>query len=159
VKRAERLELQKKLRANRLKLSSGCWVWTGNWWKQTGYGLFWLKGKRIGAHRITWVAYRGDIPKGLSVLHKCDNRICIRPSHLFLGTQLENIQDCCRKGRNRGNHRKLTDKEVEAIRVDPRSQRPIARDFKISQPYVSQIKRGICARRGFNYQEYWMRYR
>lgn len=51
------------------------------------------------AHRVSWELFRGPIPNKLFVLHKCDNKNCINPDHLFLGTAKDNIHDCIRKGR------------------------------------------------------------
>ncbi len=105
---------------------NGCWLWKGrtNW---LGYGVLDLSLKRDGkgvevAHRIAWRLVNGDIPAGLSVLHRCDVRSCARIDHLFLGTQADNVKDTESKGR--GNHpkgedqgaSKLTTEQVIAIR-------------------------------------------
>jgi hypothetical protein len=75
-----------------------CWLWVGS--KNTdGYGGFTLNKKNTGSHRASYIIYVGDIPKGMSVLHKCDVRNCVNPKHLFLGTQLDNVRDMFTKGR------------------------------------------------------------
>lgn len=79
---------------------SGCWLWEGST-NEDGYGRFWNGHRRIGAHRQSWIEARGQIPVGLSVLHRCDNPACVNPNHLFLGTQLDNISDMKTKGRAR----------------------------------------------------------
>lgn len=82
----------------RIKKSDQCWEWIGLKIK-IGYGSLWWSDKMWLAHRISWTLHFGEIPNGKFVLHKCDNRACVRPSHLFLGTQLDNVRDCISKGR------------------------------------------------------------
>ncbi len=105
------------------ELSPGaCWSWHGAHTRY-GYGLINMHHRTIQAHRASWMLHHGPIPDGLCVLHKCDNPRCTNPGHLFLGTQLENIADRERKGRNvvpkgesSGNH-KLTESDVIDIRT------------------------------------------
>lgn len=81
--------------------ASGCWIWQGHK-NNKGYGVIPLG--HIGSmyvHRASWVTFRGYIPKGLNVLHKCDIPLCFNPEHLFLGTQKENMADMTKKGRRR----------------------------------------------------------
>jgi len=78
--------------------NNSCWTWIGNKNKQ-GYGYFGLNGKTWKAHRLVWVFAFGKIPGGIFVLHKCDNPMCVNPSHLFLGTHKDNMDDMVAKGR------------------------------------------------------------
>ena len=80
---------------------TGCRVWTLSLFAQTGYGQVRIAGKARTAHRVAWELTHGPIPPGIFVLHKCDNRPCCNPDHLFLGTQADNVDDMTAKGRSR----------------------------------------------------------
>ena len=75
-----------------------CWLWTGAK-INTGYGLLTLNDHAYLAHRVAYTLSNGPIPRGLLVLHRCDNRQCIHPDHLFLGTFQDNSNDMYAKGR------------------------------------------------------------
>lgn len=90
-----------------------CWLWVGEVDKD-GYGRVKHKGRGHRTHRMSWELTNGQIPKGILVLHTCDNPTCVRPSHLFLGTTQDNIDDKTRKGRAPGRRKlatKLTTQE------------------------------------------------
>lgn len=93
----------------RVRKSDGCWEWTGTL-SPCGYGRFDIappladRWHSTGAHRVAWMLTHGPIPEGeghhgTCVLHRCDNPKCVRPDHLFLGTQSENMADKTQKGR------------------------------------------------------------
>lgn len=84
-----------------VKKASGdsCWEWLGGK-DGKGYARVWRNGRRQGAHRVSYEITTGKIPDGLQVCHRCDNKMCVRPSHLFVGTQGDNMQDWTRKGKN-----------------------------------------------------------
>ena len=91
----------------RVKKSPECWEWTGCL-NGTGYGAFRWKQRGWLAHRYSYTLHNGPIPAGQFVLHRCDNPKCIRPDHLWLGTQTENMKDCAAKGRNTRHYRWTT---------------------------------------------------
>jgi HNH endonuclease len=83
---------------NKVNKTSDCWIWTASRNKKK-YGCFKLKGKTELAHRISWEIHNGTIPDGMSVCHHCDNPPCVRPDHLFLGTNKDNVNDRISKKR------------------------------------------------------------
>ena len=85
---------------SKVKKTEGCWLWMGAR-DPDGYGSFRVGSRGTHAHRIAYALKVGHIPPGLSVLHRCDNPPCVRPDHLFLGTQLDNVNDMAKKGRAR----------------------------------------------------------
>jgi hypothetical protein len=123
-----------------------CWHWTGRL-SEHGYGSFDDPKKPKKAHRIAWELTYGPIPDSLCVLHSCDNPACCNPSHLWLGTQLENIADMWTKGRGSPpphNDEKITPDEVCEIRnrrMHGETVVSIARVFDISINTVSRWSR------------------
>lgn len=127
-----------------------CWLWTAGLF-DTGYGAFNLDHQNIGAHRFAWeVDHDRRLPDGFMVLHSCDIRACVNPKHLVVGTQLDNMRDKCRKGRQARGARQgsavLTEAKVSAICSLLNagvSQREIARRHRVSQTTIGGINRGI----------------
>ncbi len=101
-------------------VEDGCSLWWG-YLSKRGYGLFSIDGRRIGAHRASWEIHNGPIPAGLDVCHKCDNPSCVRPDHLFLGTEQENLDDMKRKGRAATGDRNGVRKHPERVARGDRS--------------------------------------
>lgn len=124
----------------------GCWQWIGGTYGKHRYGAFYLDGRRMGAHRASYILHNGEIPNGLFVCHSCDNRGCVNPNHLWLGTAADNSKDMADKGRSTRHERnpraKLTNRQVKAILSDSRKQVEIAEIYGISQGQVSRIKLG-----------------
>lgn len=131
---------------NRIDKTGTCWLWTGTT-NEYGYGIFLLPGEKpIRAHRYAYELWKGQIPEGRVVMHRCDNPPCVNPDHLDLGTKLDNNRDCAAKGRRpRGSghwNSKLTPKQVEAIKADTRKHMDIAHAYNVTQPTISRIKSG-----------------
>lgn len=127
---------------------TGCWNWTGNFVK-AGYGTFFLDGKNQRAHRVSYIHFVGPIPKGLLVQHTCDNKKCVNPDHLKIGTDLSNVHDMISKGRRVVSGRKkstLQRKDVEAIIAAlnrGESANSLARKYGTTWGTIGRIKQGI----------------
>ena len=105
--------------------STNCWEWTASTRSGSGYGQFGIDGYGEYAHRLMWVLFNGAIPSGMYLCHTCDNRKCVNPDHLFVGTQKDNMSDCKEKGRNSfgENHPKsiLTQNDIISMSIDRNS--------------------------------------
>ena len=123
---------------------NGCWLWLPKL-QPTGYGRFNFNGRPIFAHRAAWVRHNGPVPHGLFVCHSCDNRRCVNPSHLFVGTNADNVRDAVRKGRNvrgeRAGAAKLSEKQVMEIAASTDLHRVLAKRFGVSKSNIGMIKR------------------
>lgn len=126
-----------------------CWEWLGPF-DPAGYGQVTLDSQGHKAHRVAWILTNGPIPpsgtaRSLSVCHHCDNRGCVNPSHLFVGTDKDNVADMVRKGRIQRGERhyaaKLTEAQVLAIRTDLRSSRVLAAEYQVSSGTISHVRR------------------
>ena len=139
-------DLLKATLFNRSRLGEGgCWVWVGS--KRAGYGLMSKGNKTVSAHRVSYEAYNGEIPKGLVVRHKCDNPSCINPDHLELGTQQQNVADRENRGRRdvKGEQvgtAKLSEMQVMAIKNSPLSSAELAERYGVHKTNVWAIKSG-----------------
>lgn len=92
---------------------NGCWIWLRDT-NRSGYGRVGPGRRERLAHRISYLAFTGNIPAGLKVLHCCDVPACVNPKHLFLGTLSDNMRDMAAKGRMRGNAGKAGESNVRA---------------------------------------------
>lgn len=128
--------------------NSGCWLWEGAANKQ-GYGSVRLGLKTISAHRLSYIQHKGEIPKGLFVLHSCDVPCCVNPNHLRLGTQSDNAKD--RESRKRGKDNRgsssassiLNEEQVLQIRSKYNPWKytipMLAKEYNISESTIEKI--------------------
>ena len=122
---------------------AGCWIWMGAT-QVRGYGEILSSNRKLLAHRASYEAFVGPIPKGMYVCHACDNVYCVNPNHLFLGTQKQNMQDMVAKGRSTKGEKnaraKLTEEQVKQIREMSESNSFIAKLFHVSTSNIQFIK-------------------
>jgi hypothetical protein len=125
-----------------------CWIWTSSK-NPNGCATFSYYGKPEQASRVAWMMTYGlTIPKGIFICHTCDNRACVRPSHLFTGTHQDNMRDMVQKGRAKGTFHygetngsaKLTTKQVRTILKSTASGVSLATDFRVSKSLICLIR-------------------
>ena len=130
--------------------TDNCWLWTGTVSKE-GYGRFALKGKLYAAHRVSYQLYKGEIPESLVVRHTCDDRLCVNPEHLLLGTHEQNSLDASERQRyqvrtgSKNPSAKLTEEQVNQIKTLLSSGSSIAElagKFNISTVQLYRIRSG-----------------
>jgi len=141
-------------------IDGGCWLWIAalsSKQRLKDYGKAYIHkgfvcgGMRTRAHRAAWILANGPIPKGMSVLHRCDRPRCVNPMHLFLGTQDDNMKDSARKGRQKATRARgprhgnsvLTWGDVAMIRNSSMTIRSLATQLGVSVPTVSRARRGV----------------
>jgi len=118
-----------------------CWLWTGSKGSH-GYGQLNFDGVPRTAPRISWEIHFGMPRDGLDICHTCDNRACVNPAHLFLGTRAENLADMAKKGRSRGN---LSPDQVRQVRADLAaggSLRKTGAKYGVANQIICAIKTG-----------------
>lgn len=144
---APRFATERERFESKFIVTPSCWEWTGGL-DDDGYGNFSVNRRPYRAHRYSYELYVGAIPDDLLVCHRCDNRRCVNPDHLWPGTNVENTRDRDLKGRAARNNgelcgrAKLTEANVLEIRADERSNSHIAAAFNVNTNTIRRIKRG-----------------
>jgi hypothetical protein len=122
-----------------------CWTWTGAVTAKWHYGCFGVSaGQTRGAHKIAWLLTNGDTG-GLCVLHKCDNRVCVNPTHLYLGDKFDNARDKLVRGRDTWAALKPDQvREIKALFPTWKfgMGKEIARKYGVSEVVISKLKLG-----------------
>lgn len=126
--------------------TSDCWLWTAATIR--GYGQIAIDRRPHYAHRVSWELVNGPIPDGLECLHRCDVPLCVRPDHLFLGSQQDNLADARQKGRldeSLARTRILTPDDRMAIYTAPGYRGVVvnlAREYGVGKGCISVIRKG-----------------
>lgn len=129
-----------------------CWPWSAGRFG-SGYGEFWADGRQVGAHIFSVLLDGRRVPEGMSVLHECDNRSCVNPKHLYVGTQSDNVQDSYDRNRRQQDHEgernprsKLTPIQVREIRarLEHEDPRTIAGDYPVGPGTIYNIRSGLA---------------
>lgn len=132
--------------------NSGCWLWLERT-NKGGYGVLKRRQVHLLAHRASFTLFKGPIYEGASVLHNCNNRLCVNPEHLRLGSDFQNAQDKIRSGNSRTNvflaaHKKRRilshlEEEVRAMYATGKyKQQDLSRRFKVSNQTIGRILKG-----------------
>lgn len=131
--------------------SGDCWIWMG-YRDRKGYGQVRVNGKTFYSHRMAWILSVGYIPKGMCVLHHCDNPKCVNPNHLFIGTHADNMHDMIKKGRHARGYKKkylnsaakLILEQAKKIRslAGKKSQGALAKIFGVAESTIEHIING-----------------
>ena len=119
-------------------MADSCWNWD-RCTNRGGYGLVSIRNKSTLVHRVIYELLIGKIPKGKFVCHTCDNRRCLNPSHLFLGTNADNQRDAAIKGTKAGKLSLQDVTEIRRLYIEGFKQKALAKMLNISQPGVSKI--------------------
>jgi hypothetical protein len=123
-----------------------CWEWMAN--TRKGYGSIKVSGISVYAHRLSWEMQNGPLQNGMLVLHKCDNPRCVNPSHLFVGTQKDNMEDREAKDRgadrrgNKNGRSKIPQAAIALILASKESLSTLALKYGVSKTAIRLIKIG-----------------
>lgn len=140
----------------KFRVTPGCWLWTGSRFAG-GYGGIRDGDRVLRAHRVSYELYRGQIPEGLHVMHRCDNPLCVNPDHLSIGTHQDNMTDMYSKGRRiaaSGLHNgaaKLGEEGYRRILASNLPSLKLAPLIGVSASRIRQIRRAEARSQGVNH--------
>lgn len=146
-----RMSLEQRLIRRRMVTPTGCWEWTGGL-QPSGYGQLVIsivpkQPQTVYAHRLAYETWVGPIPDGKNVCHRCDNRLCINPEHLFVGTDADNVADKLAKDRQpHGDghcNAVLTTDIVDQLRSGQLSIKQAAADLGLSESHLYRVRKGV----------------
>lgn len=131
---------------------NGCWLWTASK-MNSGYGQFGMNGTMRQAHRVSYELHHGQVPKGMLVLHSCDNKQCVNPSHLRAGTKSENLKEAYERNRRarpnfsgennpRASITVADALHMRQLRLDGMSVTAIAKQFGVKRSLASDVVNG-----------------
>jgi hypothetical protein len=133
---------------SKVNKTSTCWLWIAS--KRNNYGSFWYEGKTFKSNRFSYFLHFGYLPEDILVLHKCDNPLCVRPDHLFLGTTQDNIKDKIFKNRQAkgsiNGAAKLTEDQVKEIKKELSNdsiglKTKLAKKYGVHKSLITQISK------------------
>ena len=145
--------LHRRFHKSYLRKDTGCWEWIGAA-RGNGYGCLMDGGRLVSAHRLSYELFHGPIADGMFICHKCDNRKCVNPNHLFSGTPAENTRDMHQKGRARPvsgprhHASKLSTRQVESIRSSELRISDLARRYDVYPSLICKIRSGEARKNG-----------
>jgi DNA-binding CsgD family transcriptional regulator len=145
-RRCDTISIEDRLLSKVEKTENGCWELNANR-NDYGYGLIWLNGRTVRAHREAFKLWVGPLSDKEVVCHRCDNPPCINPDHLFKGTRLDNNRDTSSKRHfplgSLHHATKLSDEVVDMIKRSPKTNLVLARELGVNPSTISRIKSGL----------------
>jgi len=135
-------------KVNKLSGSDACWLWTGAK-NENGYGWITVyensKQRFYFVHKVSFEWEYGEISEGSIIRHKCDTPLCVRPSHLVVGTQQQNVQDMIDRGRHVGNRDidEATVVKIRLLKAGGLTTEQLCEQFDLSSQHINAICRGV----------------
>lgn len=123
--------------------ADGCWTHSGSLGSHGYPQATGFRGYSEPAHRVSWYIHNGAVEGGLFVCHRCNNRMCVRPDHLYAGTHKQNMDDMARAGHP---NRKMTEETVRLVRTSKAPMLTLARAIGVDPKTIDNVRRGVTYR-------------